>query len=307
MLTKARAVKSSTAPAALQLGGVTLTSHTESSPRMAILLWGPAAVGKSTYAATAPGKKLWLTIGDNEHASVSHRDDVLVADFSGMDLAKFWQQAGIDSPGVDDPFGLDRLLSEQTDIETVVLDSLTAATYRALQKVVILDKQGAGKRGSVPTMEAPGIPAYGGRNALMLQLVTGLLKVTAKHKVHIILTAHEADPVMKKTGDGSSDNIVDYITVMLGGQIMNNMTWRLSEIWLLSESNNRRSVAFRPTRLRKPMKSRMFIGTGTREFKLKYDADKPDRKQPDTIAAIYQRWTDSGFSKIPPPEGVAEE
>jgi len=87
-------------------------------------------------------------------------------------------------------------------------------------------------------MEQPGKSAYGGRNGIVLETITGLLRVTAKHGVHLILTAHEADATTKP--DDRGNDIIDYITVMLGGQLMNNMTYRLSEIWHMSQTGDRR-------------------------------------------------------------------
>jgi hypothetical protein len=271
----------------LRLGPVEITRQADTPKRMAILLWGPAGVGKTTLAATAPGEKLWLSFGDQEHASVGHRKDVLVANWADMgyeELFKYCQN--------DNPFGLDQLLSENESIETVVCDSVTAIAFRALQKAVGMGLGGG--RNFRPTMEAPGLSAYGGRNAIVLEVLTGLLRITAKHGVHLILTAHEADPVLDAEGT------VQFITIMLGGKLVNNNTWRLSEIWYLSEDNGTRKLAVRPTRKRRPMKTRMFSGKGAPEFELKYDADAPDKGQM-TIASFYDAWVNSG-DKIPVPE-----
>jgi hypothetical protein len=61
----------------------------DSVPRLSMILWGLANVGKTTLAATAPGEKLWLSFGDNEHASVAHSDDVHVMDYSRCHLKTF--------------------------------------------------------------------------------------------------------------------------------------------------------------------------------------------------------------------------
>jgi hypothetical protein len=284
-------------PAVLQLGPITVTAGTETPDRMAILLWGPSTAGKTTFAATAPGKKLWISFGDNEHVSVSNRQDVIVANVSDMRVDDLFKHAQSDNP-----FGLDNFLQENTDVHTVVVDSLTAIEYRALQKAVA-DKIGAG-RGFTPTMEAPGISAYGGRNAIVLETVTGLLRVTAKHNVHIIITAHEADPTMVDGGNGKE--IIDYISIMLGGKLVNSMTWRLSEIWFLSQQttgDKHRQLMVRPTRKRRPVKTRMFDTKGDPEFVLHYDADKPDdTKGQMTIANWYDAWMDNGKARIPVPK-----
>src|SRR6478609_9907931 len=51
-------------------------SGADKNVRMVMLLWGQAGTGKTTFAATAPGNKLWLSFGDNEHVPVAHRSDV---------------------------------------------------------------------------------------------------------------------------------------------------------------------------------------------------------------------------------------
>lgn len=277
----------------IKLGPVTAEPAGELSTRMAILLWGLATVGKTTFAATAPGHKLWLSFGDNEHVSIAHRKDVIVAPLHGLSLDDLFKHAQS-----DDPFGLDKALSENEHITTVVGDSITAVTFRALQKSV---RDGIGKSTNFkPSMEQPGKSAYGGRNGIVLETITGLLRVTAKHGVHLILTAHEADEKTKP--DDRGNDIIDYVTVMLGGQLMNNMTYRLSEIWHMSQTGSKRMLAVRPTRRRRPMKTRMFSNMDEPEFELTYDANKPDKGQM-TIAKWYSEWADGGFEKIPVPRG----
>jgi hypothetical protein len=204
----------------------------------------------------------------------------------------------------ENPFGLDQILSDNENIETVVCDSMTAIAFKALQHSVGKGIGSSNKGGGfVPTMEAPGQGAYGGRNAIVLETITGLLRVTAKHNVHLIITAHEDDPTTM-VQDGKE--IISYIGVMLGGKLVNNMTWRLSEIWYMSidpHGDKERRIAIRPTRLRKPMKSRMFSQREKHaEFVLKYDADLPDSANGQmTIAGWYYQWVDRNGAKIPLP------
>jgi hypothetical protein len=274
----------------IKVGPVTVKTGSEASRRMAVLLWGAATCGKTTFAATAPGTKLWLSFGDQEHVSVAHRNDVLVADLSSLTPDDLFKHAKSDNP-----FGLDQTLAENTDIETVVCDSATALVYQALQRSV--EAGVGGSRRFVPTIEEPGQAAYGARNALMLKVLTGLLRVTAKHSVHLIVTAHEADPVTV-VQDGKE--ITSHVSVMLGGQLVNNMTFRLSEIWYMSMLQGVRKLAVRTNvRLRRPMKTRMFSNRGDAEFILEYDADLPDKGQM-TIAGWYDEWLDSK-GKIPTP------
>jgi len=270
----------------MKVGPVEVTSQEDAPKRMAVLLWGNAGCGKTTLSATAPGKKLWLSFGDQEHVSVSDRKDVLVANLSELGYDELFKHAQNDNP-----FGLDQILASDTSIETVVCDSVTAIAFRALQKAV--DMRLGASNTFTPTMEQPGLSAYGGRNAIVLEVLTGLLRITAKHGVHLIITAHEADPVLNK------DGTVQYITIMLGGKLVNNNTWRLSEIWYMSQDGDKRRLAVRPTRLRRPMKTRMFTGTGPAEFELMYNADKDDKGQM-TIASLFDQWI-KAQGKIPIP------
>lgn len=269
-----------------KLGPVTITSGDEIPNRMALVLWGPSGCGKTTWAATAPGEKLWMSIGDQEHVSVMGRKDVHVAKLYDLDVDDFFKHGKSNNP-----FGLDQLLAENDKIETVVVDSMTAVASLALEKAVA-DRIGAG-RGFTPSMEAPGISAYGGRNAITIEVLKGVLRVTAKHNVHCIITAHEDDPTMVEV---NGQSIVDHIGIMLGGKIIGQTTWRLSEIWYMSQEDTGgkdRRIAIRPTRRRRPMKTRMFDTLGEPEFKLKYDQKKPDKGQM-TIASIISQWNESG-------------
>jgi AAA domain len=264
-------------------GPFQITSQGDTSRRMTILMWGPAGSGKTTWAATAPGKKLWLSFGDNEHQSVMERKDVVV-----MPLYKHSYDEVIKHGRSDNPFNLDHILHEDRDIETVVCDSVTALTDMALRAAVGM-RLGMGK-GFVPSMEHPGMSAYGGRNAITLEVMTQLLRITAKHDVHLILTAHEADP------EKDAEGIIQYITIMLGGKLVNNVTWRLSEIWYLDQDSRGRQLAVRPWLKHRPMKSRMFTGVGEPAFILSYDSNKPDKGQM-TIASFYEKWV-SGNTKL---------
>lgn len=283
----------------LKLGPIEVKSGKETPSRLALLLWGAATCGKTTFAATAPGTKLWISFGDNEHVSVSNRDDVIVANVSDMeypDLFKHCQS--------DNPFGLDSFLADNTHVETVVVDSLTAIEYKALQKAIgegIGASNGRNGASFRPTIETPGISAYGARNAIVLAVMTGFLRVTAKHNVHIIFTSHEGDPHME-----ADQKTVDFYTLMLTSKVINNTSWRLSEIWFMSQEpygNRDRKLAVRPTRKRRPMKSRMFNLKSDPEFIVMYDNEKPDDAPGQmSITDWYYQWIDGGKQRIPIPK-----
>ena len=269
----------------------------EANVRFSMLLWGPAGAGKSTWAATAPGDKLWLSYDEGEHISVIGRKekDIYYKDFVGVPADQIFLHGSGTSP-----FGLDRELAENRNIKTVVVDNLTALQYFALQKAVG-DKIGEG-RGFTPTMQAPGIPAYGGRNQNLIGLVRSLLAVTGKHKVNIIFCAHEADPVTRV--DKGVETIL-HITMGLGGQLINGMTGSLSEVWnFRQDAGGKRSriATVRVSGNRKPMKTRIFDQKGQSSFVVNYDASLPDNTPGQmTIASLWERWLRGGMQRISVP------
>jgi hypothetical protein len=266
---------------------------TDSVPRLSQIIWGLANVGKTTYAATAPGEKLWLAFGDSEHASVAHRKDVRVMELFAKSQEEIFRH-GI-GPS---PFGLDKYLYENRDVKSLVCDSLTAIQQLALEKSVA---DGVGKSHNfTPTMQAPGRPAFGGRNQNVISLMKSLLQVTAKHNVHIIFTAHENDPITKS--DGRGNDTLEAINMSLGGQQLNIVSSMISEIWnLRMEPGGKRNriITTRVSGYRRPMKTRMFDQKGEAAFILMYDPDRPDSDQDQmTIAKFYDRWVKGGMRRI---------
>lgn len=272
----------------LQLGNVILQDDPSDKPgRIALLLWGDFGVGKTTFAATAPGKKLWLNVDPDGYTAIRHRigHDVILSDLVGLNNVDFFRQMQNENP-----LSLDAFLEDHPEIETIVLDSATAMRDRAIHMAVDKGVGKSQKSGFTPTIEEPGMSAYGARNAIVLECVSGLLRVTAKHNRHCIILAHEADPEKDDKG------LILYITMNLGGQLYQGMGYRFSEIWYISQdpARDQRRLAIRPTRLRRPMKTRMFRADQESEFVLNYDATKPDNKQRHTIAAWYDAWMNSG-------------
>jgi AAA domain len=269
----------------------------DANVRFSMLLWGPSGGGKTTWAATAPGDKLWLSFDEGEHISVIGRreKDVFYKDFVGISADEIFKHGSGSSP-----FGLDKELSESKNIKTVVVDNLTAIQYFALQKAVN-DGVGA-SRNFTPSMQMPGIPAYGGRNQNLIGLVRSLLAVTNKHRVNIIFTAHEADPVMRN--DKGVETIL-HITMGLGGQLINGMTGSLSEVWnFRQDAGGKRSriVTVRVSGNRRPMKTRIFDQKGESSFVVTYDPELPMNAPGQiTIAALWEKWLKGGMARIAVP------
>lgn len=177
-------------------------------------------------------------------------------------------------------------------------DSLTAIQYLGLQKAVA-DRIGAGK-GFEPTMQAPGRSAYGGRNQNLLGIMKSLLFVTSKHKVNIIFTAHENDPVTKV--DPRGVETVESIGMSLGGQLVNNVSAQISEIWNFRQEpmgKRNRIITTRVSGNRKPLKTRMFSQKGESSFILNYDPDKPNNAPNQmTIDGFWNQWIKNNMQRI---------
>jgi len=268
----------------------------DASVRLSMLLWGQAGAGKTTWAASASGDKLWLSFGEGEHVSVSARSDVFVMDLSSIPADEVFKHGlGKNS------FGLDQQLYERRNIKTVVVDNLTAIQYLGLEKAVA-DGIGA-SRIFTPSMQSPGRSAYGGRNANLIALMKSLLYITGKHKVNIIFIAHENDPVTKIDNRGVES--VEHIGMSLGGQLVNNVSAQLSEIWNFRQEpmgKRQRICTVRVSGARKPMKTRMFDQRGESSFVVNYDPTKPLNSLGQvTISGFWEQWHKSGMQRIPVP------
>jgi hypothetical protein len=264
-------------------GNIKVQRPDEKTHRLSMLLWGPAGCGKTTLAATAPGKKLWVNFDPDGTDSVAYRDDVLVADLSSQKYSiteKFKS---------DDGLGIGKILADPSaGIDTVVVDSLTAYSQLAVESGI------ANTKGA--TLERPSPGAYGARNALTLRLITGMLRLTAVHKKNIIFISHEDSAITDDAGN------VLYITMQLGGKLPDQAALQISEVWFMNDTGKERRIAVRPVRSRKPMKSRMFDASKTPEFLWKYDINLSDEEQPNqTLKGWFSKWVDNGYAKIQPP------
>lgn len=261
----------------IMMGKIPLRTTTEVEKRIAMMLWGVGGCGKTTLAGTAPGKKLWILFDRQGAASLSGRDDILVADLSG-------ERYNITTSFMDDnPFNLEKVIVDN-DIDTVVFDSVTAYATLCLEAAVAaLPKS---------SHEAPSLQGYGYRNARVLRALVALNRLTARLKKHFIIIAHEDQPV---TDD---DGLVKFISVQLGGKMTNTLSGQLSEIWYLEDTGKEHRIAIRPCRKRLPMKTRMFDATNKFEFTWKYD---PSTQTGDGINNWFNDWSTSsnGKAKIP--------
>jgi hypothetical protein len=242
----------------MNLGGVTITTPKTRIKRFSLLLWGSSGSGKTTLASTAPGKKLWINFDNDGTDAIAYRDDIVVLDFSlepDKVVEKFKES---------DPIRITRYLEENPEIETVVFDSLTTFGDKALSHGIIEARKTT--KGKYATIEEPGYSGWGNKNTWTRLCVRNLLKATGKINRNIIFIAHEDKPLLDKSGG------VIHISIMLGSSLNEQVPIDLSEIWNLHDDGRERKIAVRNCRLRKPLKSRMFLTNKEPEFVWRYDA-----------------------------------
>lgn len=255
----------------IKIAGIPIVPVKQQVQRISLLVWGPAGCGKTTLAATAPGKKLLLNFDPDGSASLTSRDDVDV-----LDLAPQLAYIGTQLEG-----GLVRSIKPHLDkYDTIIVDSLTNVSQASLNSGIGMTK------GASIARPSPG--AYGVRNAYTLKLMTDLLIETGAKNKHIIFTAHEATP------DRNEEGVVIQVTLMLGGQLPNQGPCNISEVWAMYDNGRDRRIAVRPCRARTPMKTRMFNASEP-EFVWKYDATTDKGL---TLNSLYEEWKANGFSKI---------
>ncbi len=264
----------------IQLGSRILAPPGIDDARIAMLLWGNAGCGKTTLAATAPGTKLWLLFDPDGASSLIGRPDVLVLDLSGE------SHFIVEKMKDDNPFGLERILKENPQIETVVFDSATAFATLATENAVAHVKSA--------TIENPGLKGYGHRNAVVLRAFTSVNRLTKRLGKHFICISHE------DTADKNEDGSINFVTLALGGKMVNQIGASISEVWWMADTGKERRLAVRPIRSRTPMKTRLFdLMSGSGEFVWRFNATTWEG---DGIGTWFQQWKANEGRKIALPK-----
>lgn len=248
--------------------------------RVSMFLWGTAGCGKTHFANTAPGKRLFLNFDNDGPASLEKSDDTLIKDYTTE------HDSCVNQVKEADPFGIEREFKSHPDISTVIVDSVTAFVSRAVA-------YSAGHKyapGSV--FENPGPSGYGFRNRFTLGLCKSVLLATAKHDKHVIFIGHEDTPTL------GAEGAVNEITVLLGGSLKQEVPSQISEVWHMQERNLVRYVQVRQFGLYKPMKTRMFDAQKGFEF----EASNKDNPAKVLLADLFKRWKDNEYNKLELPK-----
>jgi hypothetical protein len=271
----------------ITLGQAVVTPLRQKRERLTMLLWGKPACGKTVFAATAPGKKLWLLFDPNGTASIRKRDDILVVDLSTYPLNKLQDFR----QGTSFERDLVQLIRDQK-IDTVVLDSLTSFSQLALEYAI--KHPTSSGREFKSSLEKPGLAAYGTRSSTIIAMCMMVEMAARSNNAHLIFIAHDKDEYNDK-GE------VEEITISLRGQASEAVPPRISEIWRIEDEGKQRWIYVRNHGKFKPMRTRMFATPdGNTRMRLTYDQDT---QQGTTLEALYQAWEANGFDKLTLPAG----
>lgn len=254
--------------------------------RLTGILWGPPKGGKTSLLMTSPGKKLLVNVDPDGYTSIMHRTD-----YSLIDVSEYTHQEIVGLVTKKVPTMIENMCKEGSLVagDTVIVDSLSSFGDAALQ-LAIINKVGESGQFK-PTIETPGLSAYGARTQYILEAVRQCLKVTARYGLNCWFTAHMDTPTNDKAG-----NFL-YQSMTLSDKATSSVGLSISEIWFLDSNDKKRTLAVRPVRGRKPMGSRMFTQSGDAEFTLKYDIEKPD-SQPHSVSTWWTKWQEGGMKKL---------
>jgi hypothetical protein len=250
---------------------------------MAGVIWGDAKVGKTTYAMSLPGKKLLINLDPDGFVSVQHRDDLDI-----LDLSQLPPQEAINDARKAASF----IVENGANYNSVVVDSLTTLAEAALLDAI---HRRVGKSATfTPSIDAPGLSAYGARNQNFNDVVARILRATTRHGLHCFFLAHADDPEFDQDG-----KTVVQQTIMLSSKMRQTTGLKVSEIWHMTMSQqNRRTLYLAPFGIKRPMGSRIFDTAKVPKFDLHYDINIPDDEQPHSLAHIYKTWTDGKMRKL---------
>lgn len=261
------------------------------APRWTGILWGPAKAGKTTLLCSLPGKKLIINVDPDGYESVAFRTDYSVIDLSGYDHK--------DVIGAGEKVVPKKIeaLDDFGPGDTVIFDSLSSYGWAALN-TAILNNVGAGEKGSnfKPTIEAPGLSAYGARTNYQVAAMRQILKATTRKRMHCWFTAHMDTPTTNKQGDFL------YQSMTLSDNGTTQVSLSISDIWFIDRDDKKTTIAIQPVRGRKPMGSRIFDQKGSPEFVSKYDIDIPDDEQPYSMSSMWRMYLAGNKRKLPTPD-----
>ena len=262
-----------------------ITSSTERRTRTSGVIWGRAKCGKTTFLTSLPGKKLFVMLDPDGDQSIPDRDDIFIIKLYEQPDDVILRYLRDKLPAI--------IRKNEQGFDSVILDSLSTLGQIALNEAIRNDV--GGSKQFKPSIDAPGLAAYGSRTNNTVDIVNRLLRATGSVGAHCWFTSHEDEA---KTDD--KGNMLG-ITMTLSGKAINGIGLNVSEIWYMSVHDKKWRIMIAPGRGREPMGSRMFDVTKEIEFQLKFDPEA-GLDQPHSIATWYQNWIDQGRTKLEVPK-----
>lgn len=258
-----------------------IQSSSARKSRISGLIWGPAKCGKTTFLTSLPGKKLFVMVDPDGDASLPDRDDIFIM--------RVYEQPD----DVVKRFLIEKLPTllrkNEEGFDSVIVDSVSTFGQITLREA-IREGIGAGKSFK-PTIEAPGMAAYGARTQNIVEMVNKVLRATGSVGMHCFFTGHEDE------ADRDDEGNFLGITLTLSGKAINGVGLNVSEIWHLRHDPGKWMLSISNCRSRQPMGSRIFVQDSSPEFQLKF---KPEAglDQPHSIATWFNQWVESGRNKL---------
>lgn len=266
-------------------------------PRFVSILWGPVGSGKTPLAATAPGSVCFIMFDVDGWKSISHLNHlkpghVQVVNLTGENdevVDKFEKLKDVET-------NLKSVLEDES-IQTIVFDSMTAFMDKCLTRGIVRVGPTAREK---PTNLAPGLRGYGARAMLVRQCVMNVHTVCERHNKNFIVTAHEK---VEYTKSEKGEEVIDYITMLLGGETFVQVPKNFSEIWRMElMADGRTSILTAPHSYYKPCRSRMFKrAEGYKPSAFEWKFNTYDWKG-DGIEQWMRQWRENECQAIPLPK-----
>lgn len=258
---------------------------TERKSRMTGLIWGKAKCGKTTFLTSLPGKKLFVMLDPDGEMSIPDHPDIFIMRLYEQPDDVILRYLREKLPSM--------LRKNEQGFDSVVLDSLSTLGQIALNEAIRNDV--GGSKTFKPSLDAPGLAAYGSRTNNLVDVVNKLLRATGSVGTHCWFTAHEDEA---KTDD--KGNMLE-ISLTLSGKATNGIGLNVSEIWHLSVHDKKWRMMIAPGRGKTPMGSRIFGVTKEIEFQLKFNPEL-GTDQPHSLATWYNKWVEQGRKKLEVPK-----
>lgn len=247
------------------------------------VIWGLAKCGKSTFLLSLPGKKLYVMLDPDGDQSLPDHPDLVI-------LRMYEQPNDVILRYLTDNLPV---LLRKGEYNSVIYDSLSTLGQIALMEAI---RTGVGASNKfTPTIEAPGLSAYGARTSNIVNIANKALRATSVVGSHCWFTSHEDEPKTNDKGEFL------YITMTLSGKTISYIGLNVSEIWHMRMHDKKWFLSIANSRGKQPMGSRLFDVTGPSEFQLKFDPELMT-DQPHSITTWYNAWVDGGRKKLPLPK-----